>query len=153
PHFYDVNDYTIALSGGATLFGLTHVGSPASVGPIYMIEIDYHTALEFIAKASQLTVAFDALGHRYSLWGASKETPNSNSFAYSVLKHCLGEKFDEAPLRQLFADSGWRVPGYGPLVLPDLRFDPDLLPQKNETAADVVMHIRNKHLATRQLDT
>jgi hypothetical protein len=90
----------------------TQVGSKITV-----FKGDLNTVLDFLTVSSQFLIALNSLQQPYALLGT-----NSNSFAYSLLKHGLGHGFDESAAKAQLKDLNWVVPGYDNFLLPDARF-------------------------------
>lgn len=78
---------------------------------------DVNSALDFLAVAAQFIVANNSLQQPYALLGT-----NSNAFAYSLLTHTLGDKFNRHDVEERMKNFGWSVPGFGILLLPDAKF-------------------------------
>lgn len=78
---------------------------------------DVNSALDFLAVAAQFIVANNSLQQPYALLGT-----NSNAFAYSLLTHTLGDKFNRHDVEERMKNFGWSVPGFGIFLLPDAKF-------------------------------
>lgn len=101
---------------------------------------DYQTAANFVAVATQISfLLYAALPQDYFILG-----PNSNSFAYTLLKRGLAGTFDEVKVTRELGERGWRAPGFGELLLPQTQFI-NFKPQADKTMSGVLARALNSN--------